>query len=355
MKILVTGGAGFIGSALIRHIINNTQHEVLNIDLLTYAGSELSLDSIKGNPRYSFRKVDIADPVNVRNCLSNFKPDFVMNLAAETHVDRSIESPSGFIHSNIFGVFNMLECAKEYWEKLPTAKKETFRFHQISTDEVFGDLPHPDTHTGDLKSFSEDDRYEPSSPYSASKAAGDHLVRAWSRTYGLPTIITNCSNNYGPYHYPEKLIPLTISRALRGQNIPIYGNGSQIRDWLFVEDHARALELVVTKGKPGETYNIGGQNEYRNIQVVDMICDRLQAVLPDRIKIFQKTHFRELKTFVQDRPGHDMRYSIDASKIKSELGWEPIESFQSGLEKTIQWNLENFDWISAVTESGKKK
>ncbi len=338
MKILVTGGAGFIGSAVIRHIISRTSDSVINVDKLTYAGNLESLHSVDQNTRYSFEHVDICDRAALDRVFSEHQPDAVMHLAAESHVDRSISGPSEFIQTNIIGTYTLLEAARAYWMSLEPNRKATFRFHHISTDEVYGDLEGPE----DL--FTETTPYQPSSPYSASKASSDHLVRAWARTYGLPTLVTNCSNNYGPFHFPEKLIPLVILNALEGKPLPIYGKGDQIRDWLYVEDHARALYKVVTEGEVGETYNIGGHNEKQNIEVVQTVCSLLDELRPD-------SKFRphvELLTYVQDRPGHDLRYAIDASKIQRELGWVPEETFESGIRKTVQWYLDNPEWVEHV-------
>ena len=340
MKILVTGGAGFIGSALVRHIINNTDNSVVNVDKLTYAGNLESLASIADNDRYLFERVDICNKVELVRIFNAYKPDVVMHLAAESHVDRSIDSPDDFIQTNIVGTYNMLEVARAYWLDLADTKKVSFRFHHISTDEVYGDLESDD----DL--FTEDTPYAPSSPYSASKAASDHLVRAWHRTYKLPIIITNCSNNYGPYHFPEKLIPLVILNALDGKPLPIYGAGDQVRDWLYVEDHARALFTVITKGVIGETYNIGGHNEKANIEVVKLICDLLDELVP-----LDAGSYHAQITNVADRPGHDQRYAIDAGKIAAELGWIPEETFDSGLRKTVLWYLENQEWCNNVNTS----
>ena len=334
MKLLVTGGAGFIGSAVIRHIITNTQDEVVNLDKLTYAGNLESLAEVSDSERYSFEQVDICDRPEVDRVLAQHQPDAIMHLAAESHVDRSIDGPTEFIETNIVGTYTLLEASRQYWQALGGDKKANFRFHHISTDEVYGDLEGPEG------LFTEETSYAPSSPYSASKASSDHLVRAWQRTYGLPTLITNCSNNYGPYHFPEKLIPLMILNALEGKALPVYGKGDQIRDWLYVEDHARALYKVVTEGKPGETYNIGGHNEIKNIDVVKAICTLLDELAPTQHSTL-KTQHSKLITHVADRPGHDQRYAIDASKIQRELGWQPQESFASGLRKTVIWYLQN--------------
>ena len=339
-KILVTGGAGFIGSAVVRHIIQNTQDSVVNVDKLTYAGNLESLTEVANNPRYAFEQVDICDRAELDRVFAQHQPDAVMHLAAESHVDRSIDSACEFIQTNIVGTFNLLEAARAYWQQMPSEKREAFRFHHISTDEVYGDLHGTD----DL--FTETTPYAPSSPYSASKASSDHLVRAWLRTYGLPTIVTNCSNNYGPYHFPEKLIPLMILNALDGKPLPVYGDGMQIRDWLFVEDHARALYQVVTEGVVGETYNIGGHNEKANIEVVKTICALLEELVPE--KPAGVARYEDLITFVQDRPGHDVRYAIDAAKISRELGWKPQETFESGIRKTVQWYLDNKTWWQNV-------
>ena len=347
MRILVTGGAGFIGSALIRHLINDTEHEVLNLDKLTYAGNLESLAGIAQSPRYRFLQADIADSAVVNLALDEFQPDAIMHLAAESHVDRSIDGPAAFIQTNIVGTYALLESTKAYWMQLDAERKAAFRFHHISTDEVYGDLHGTD----DL--FLETTPYSPSSPYSASKAASDHLVRAWQRTYGLPVLITNCSNNYGPYHFPEKLIPLVILNALEGKPLPIYGNGQQVRDWLFVEDHARALLRVVTAGVVGETYNIGGHNEKQNIEVVQGICELLEELAPS--KPADLAHYRDLITYVKDRPGHDLRYAIDASKIQRELGWVPQESFATGLRKTVQWYLHNLEWCRNVQDGSYQR
>lgn len=341
-SILITGGAGFIGSAVVRHIINSTQDSVINVDKLTYAGNLESLIEIEDNSRYVFEQVDICDRKTLEQIFDKYQPDALMHLAAESHVDRSIDSAGEFIQTNIIGTYTLLEVARTYWNGLSEKKKAAFRFHHISTDEVYGDLE------GTTALFIETTPYSPSSPYSASKAASDHLVRAWLRTYGLPTIVTNCSNNYGPYHFPEKLIPLMILNALEGKKLPVYGNGQQIRDWLFVEDHARALYKVVTEGKVGETYNIGGHNEKANIEVVRTICRLLEELVPNKPAGISK--YEDLITFVTDRPGHDVRYAIDASKIERELGWKPQESFESGIRKTVEWYLNNKQWWSRVLD-----
>ena len=345
MRILVTGGAGFIGSAVIRHIIENTHHHVLNVDKLTYAGNLESLRSIEKSERYKFSQTDICDQVVLERIFHEFQPDSVMHLAAESHVDRSIDGPAAFIQTNIVGTYSLLEAARKYWLSLTLNAKEAFRFHHISTDEVYGDLE------GTTDLFTETTPYTPSSPYSASKASSDHLVRAWQRTYGLPTIVTNCSNNYGPYHFPEKLIPLVILNALDAKPLPIYGKGDQIRDWLFVEDHARALYQVVTEGVVGETYNIGGHNEKQNIEVVKTICKILDELKPQSTG--QK--YETLITFVKDRPGHDLRYAIDAAKIEKELGWTPQETFETGIRKTVAWYLNNLDWCHRVQDGSYQR
>ncbi|MBW4201624.1 dTDP-glucose 4,6-dehydratase [Enterobacter cloacae subsp. cloacae] len=350
MKILVTGGAGFIGSAVIRHIINNTQDCVVNVDKLTYAGNLESLREVSDSDRYVFEHADICDKITMEKIFAAHQPDAVMHLAAESHVDRSITGPAAFIETNIVGTYVLLETSRAYWSALDERAKSTFRFHHISTDEVYGDLPHPDEHhrSSSLPLFTEKTAYAPSSPYSASKASSDHLVRAWIRTYGLPGIVTNCSNNYGPFHFPEKLIPLVILNALENKALPIYGKGDQIRDWLYVEDHARALYTVLTTGKTGETYNIGGYNEKKNIEVVHTICDLLDEIVP------KTTSYRDQITYVTDRPGHDRRYAIDARKITAELGWKPQETFESGIRKTVEWYLNNQEWVSNV-QSGAYK
>ena len=353
--ILITGGAGFIGSAVARHLINDTHHYVINIDKLTYAGNLESLTSICDNPRYCFEQVNICDSKEISRVFHQYQPDIIMHLAAESHVDRSIDGPGEFIQTNIVGTYNLLEQARMYWSQLEAGKKKGFRFHHISTDEVYGDLPHPDEYQSlgkeeTLPLFSETTPYAPSSPYSASKASSDHLVRAWYRTYNLPIIVTNCSNNYGPFHFPEKLIPLIILNALQGESLPVYGKGHQIRDWLYVEDHARALVLVATTGEIAETYNIGGHNEKQNIEVVYAICELLEELVPNKPEGIK--HYKDLITFVRDRAGHDARYAIDASKITKELNWTPIETFESGIRKTVQWYLDNEDWYRNV-QNGK--
>jgi dTDP-glucose 4,6-dehydratase len=335
MKIIVTGGAGFIGSAVVRALIADTDWQVVNLDKLTYAGNLDSLASVSGNPRYRFVKLDICDGPGVKALLATEQPDAIMHLAAESHVDRSIDGPSAFVQTNVVGTFNLLESALAYWRSLPAAKREGFRFHHVSTDEVYGSL-------GAEGLFCEESRYEPNSPYSASKAASDHFVRAWYHTYGFPSLITNCSNNYGPFHFPEKLIPLNILRGLDAKPMPVYGKGENVRDWLFVEDHARALIMVIQKGRLGEVYNIGGSAERRNIDVVYAICDLLDEMVPTG------RSRRELISFVTDRPGHDLRYAIDATKIRDELGWRPRENFESGLTKTVRWYLDNKPWWERI-------
>jgi len=342
MKFLITGGAGFIGSAVIRHIINCTNHSVVNVDKLTYAGNLESLTSIDGNDRYVFERVDICDAGKIKRVLNMHQPDVIMHLAAESHVDRSIDGPGEFIQTNIVGTYVLLEQAKEYWSSLDNDKKNDFRFHHVSTDEVYGDLEGVD----DL--FTETTSYAPSSPYSAAKASSDHLVRAWQRTFGLPTLITNCSNNYGPYQFPEKLIPLIILNALEGKDLPIYGDGKQVRDWLYVNDHARALLHVALNGKVGETYNIGGHNEMQNIEVIKVVCAILDDLMPSQHKGVSK--YEQLITYVTDRAGHDVRYAIDASKIANELGWVPDETFETGIRKTVQWYLDNQIWCDRVKD-----
>ena len=338
MRILVTGGAGFIGSALVRHLVGHSEHEVLNLDKLTYAGVLSSLRSVENNPRYRFVQADICDAAAVRDVIADFRPQVIAHLAAESHVDRSIDGPGAFIETNIVGTFTMLQEALRFWRTLDEDAKAAFRFHHISTDEVFGSL-------GDTGLFTETTPYDPRSPYSASKAGSDHLVRAWHETYGLPTLVTNCSNNYGPNHFPEKLIPLIIIRALGGEELPVYGDGSNVRDWLYVEDHARALRAVFERGVPGETYNVGGNAERRNLQVVETIC----AVL-DRLQPKPEGRYADQIRFVTDRPGHDRRYAIDAGKIRSELGWAPQETFEAGIEKTVRWFLDNRDWWQDILD-----
>ena len=339
-KIIVTGGAGFIGSAVVRQLIDQKGFNVINLDKLTYAGNLDSLSEIAHSDRYLHEMVDICDANELANVFNKHKPNFVMHLAAESHVDRSIDGPDDFIKTNINGTFNLLETARHYFENLEDIDKKNFRFHHISTDEVYGDL------VGSNDLFTEETSYSPSSPYSASKAASDHLVRAWNRTYRLPVIITNCSNNYGPYHFPEKLIPHVILNALHGKPLPVYGDGQQIRDWLYVEDHARALIKVVTEGEIGETYNIGGHNEKTNLEVVKTICDILEELLPKKPQGIKNYH--DLITFVKDRPGHDVRYAIDASKIQHKLGWVPQETFETGLLKTVKWYIDNREWWERV-------
>ena len=375
MKLLVTGGAGFIGSAVIRHIIQHTQDSVVNIDKLTYAGNLESLSAVSASARYRFEQVDICDRAALDQVFSEHQPDAVMHLAAESHVDRSIDGPAEFIQTNIVGTYQLLEAARAYWNSLDNQRKQAFRFHHISTDEVYGDLPHPNDENSvdrasaqhvDLKTnlqeqqglplFTEATAYAPSSPYSASKASSDHLVRAWQRTYGLPILVTNCSNNYGPYHFPEKLIPLVILNALEGKPLPIYGAGDQIRDWLYVEDHACALYTVICQGQVGETYNIGGHNEKQNIEVVRTICSLLDELAPAATRQLTApngtplVNYSDLLTHVADRPGHDRRYAIDASKIQRELNWLPAETFETGLRKTVQWYLDNQAWCQRVQD-----
>lgn len=342
-RFLVSGGAGFIGSALVRHLLNETPHSVCNVDKLTYAGNLESLDTNWDSERYQFHHVDICDAQTLERVFGAFQPTAVMHLAAESHVDRSIDGPASFIETNIVGTYTLLEVTRRYWSTLPSDARANFRFHDIFTDEAYGDL-------GDsLALFAEETPYAPSSPYSESKASSDHLVRAWNRTYGLPTLVTNCSNNYGPYHFPEKLIPHIILNALEGRALPVYGDGSQIRDWLYVDDHARALVEVVTRGNIGETYNIGGHNEKRNIEVVESICDLLDEMAPwGSDECGSRRSYSELISFVKDRPGHDQRYAIDASKIERELSWRPRESFESGIRKTVRWYLDNRRWWEHV-------
>jgi dTDP-glucose 4,6-dehydratase len=335
MKFIVTGGAGFIGSAMIRFLIDETDHSVLNIDKLTYAGNLQSLTSVEENPRYQFVNADICDADKMTALVADFQPDKIMHLAAESHVDRSVDAPGEFIQTNIIGTFNLLNAARSYYE---SSSHKDFMFHHISTDEVFGSL-------GDDGFFTEETSYDPRSPYSASKASSDHLVRAWGETYGLPIVVTNCSNNYGHYQFPEKLIPLIIMNAFNEKPLPVYGDGSNVRDWLHVDDHARALYLVATEGKPFETYNIGGKNEKTNLQVVDTICDLLEAVKPRA----GQARYKDLITHVQDRPGHDFRYAIDTSKIERELGWKPQETFETGMARTVQWYLAHQAWCDSVS------
>ncbi len=339
MKILVTGGAGFIGSAVIRHLIRDTEHAVVNLDKLTYAGNLESLAEVNGNPRYAFERVDIGDAREVARVLQVHRPDAVMHLAAESHVDRSIDGPAEFIETNIVGTYTLLEAARKYWGALEGPVKAAFRFHHISTDEVYGSL-------GPTGLFTEETAYQPNSPYSASKAASDHLVRAWLHTYGLPMVTTNCSNNYGPYQFPEKLIPVVIQNGLAGKPLPVYGKGDNVRDWLYVDDHARALVLVLTRGRVGETYNIGGNSEQTNLDVVRAICALLDELAPDA----RIGRHESLIKFVQDRPGHDRRYAIDAGKIRRELGWSPGETFASGLRSTVRWYLDNSNWCRRVLD-----
>ena len=345
--ILITGGAGFIGSAVIRHIINNTRHSVVNVDKLTYAGNLESLGSIEDNERYSFEQVDICDASEIKRVFNQHRPDIVMHLAAESHVDRSIDGPGEFIQTNIVGTYVLLEEARGYWSNLDNDKKNNFRFHHVSTDEVYGDLEGTD----DL--FTEETSYAPSSPYSAAKASSDHLVRAWQRTFKFPTLITNCSNNYGPYQFPEKLIPLIILNALEGKDLPIYGDGKQIRDWLYVDDHARALLHVALTGEIGETYNIGGHNEMQNIDVVKTVCNILDELAPSKLDNIEK--YEQLIAYVGDRAGHDVRYAIDATKIADQLKWIPNETFETGIRKTVQWYLDNMIWCKHVQDGSYQR
>ena len=342
MRFLITGGAGFIGSAVIRHLIDDSSHEVLSLDKLTYAGNLESLSSVDGSDRYQFVQADICNVDSLKTIFDDFQPDIVMHLAAESHVDRSIDGPAEFIQTNIVGTYHLLEVSRAYWQSLQGDKQSQFRFHHVSTDEVYGDLEGTD----DL--FLETTSYEPSSPYSASKASSDHLVRAWNRTYGLPIVITNCSNNYGPYQFPEKLIPHMILNAISGKTLPVYGDGLQIRDWLHVEDHARALGKVALEAKDGETYNIGGHNEVKNIDVVKILCALLEDLVPNKPEGVDK--YENLITYVKDRPGHDVRYAIDASKIQRDLGWVPEETFETGLSKTVEWYLSNQTWWQRVLD-----
>jgi len=337
MKIVVTGGAGFIGSAVIRHLIRQTTHEVVNVDALTYAGNLANVEEVSSDPRYQFAQMDICDAAAVRQLFEHHRPDRIMHLAAESHVDRSIDGPAAFIQTNVVGTYTLLEAARSHWSTLTGSARDQFRFLHVSTDEVYGSL-------GDAGLFTEETPYDPSSPYSASKAASDHLVRAWQRTFGLPTLVTNCSNNYGPYQFPEKLIPVIIQNALAGKPLPIYGQGKNVRDWLYVDDHARALCLVLDRGEIGRTYNIGGCNERQNIEVVRTICSLLDELRPDS----GHAPHAQLMQFVADRPGHDQRYAIDASRIRDELGWVPVETFETGLRKTVAWYLENQGWMQRV-------
>lgn len=344
-RVIVTGGAGFIGSAVIRHLLQTDSFSVLNLDKLTYAGNLESLKSVADSPRYRFLQADICDRKAVERAFAEFRPDAVMHLAAESHVDRSIDGPSAFVHTNIVGTATLLEAATAFWRALPEGgpAREAFRFQHISTDEVYGSL-------GAEGLFTESTPYDPRSPYSASKAASDHLVMAWHHTYGLPVLVTNCSNNYGPFHFPEKLIPLIILNALDGQPLPVYGKGDNVRDWLYVADHAKALRIVFEKGVPGETYNVGGNNERTNLQVVEAVCDVLDALRPDRLAERSLCSFKELITFVADRPGHDHRYAIDATKLRTQLGWVPEENFETGIRKTVQWYLDNAWWWQPIRE-----
>lgn len=342
MKILLTGGAGFIGSNLIHYLIENTNHKIVNVDKLTYAGNLISLKDIEENERYSFEKIDICNYDNVRDLFHKYSPDAVMHLAAESHVDRSIDGPGEFIQTNIVGTYNLLQNAFNYWKSLDGEKKNSFRFLHVSTDEVFGSL-------GETGFFTETTPYDPKSPYSASKASSDHLVRAWQHTFGLPSMITNCSNNYGPYQFPEKLIPVVILNAINGKDIPIYGKGDNVRDWLYVEDHAAALYKVISNGVVGETYNIGGKNEMKNIDIVNIICEIL-----DELKPKSNGSYKDQIKFVKDRPGHDKRYAIDPAKIEKELGFKPAHNFNEGIRKTVEWYLNNLDWCEAVMQNKYK-
>jgi len=345
IKILITGGAGFIGSAVIRHVIQHTPHVVLNVDKLTYAGNLANVAQVAGDPRYQFAEVDICDAQAMSTLLADFQPQAILHLAAESHVDRSIDAPGAFVDTNIMGTYTLLEAARRHWQALSTQGQADFRFHHVSTDEVYGDLGASEG------LFTEASAYAPSSPYAASKASSDHLVRAWHRTYGLPVILTHCSNNYGPYQYPEKLIPLMILNSLEGQPLPVYGGGQQVRDWLYVEDHARALVTALTQGRVGASYNIGGHNALQNIEVVREVCELLEELLPGHAQARSAAHprgFAGLITSVADRPGHDTRYAIDAGKIQRELGWRPMETFATGLRKTVQWVLAHKDWAEQV-------
>jgi len=344
LNIIVTGGAGFIGSAVIRQYIKDTEHTIINVDALTYAGNLESLQAVENSPRYHFEHANICDKDAMERIFNHYQPDAIMHLAAESHVDRSIDGPADFIQTNIVGTCNLLEVARAYWNSLAEDKKGSFRFHHVSTDEVYGDLD-------ETSFFTEETAYDPNSPYSASKASSDHLVRAWHRTYGFPVVITNCSNNYGSHQFPEKLIPLVTLNALEGKPLPIYGNGMQIRDWLHVDDHTRALRLVLETGKDGETYNIGGHNEKTNLEVVKTICDMLDKMVPASPYIPHE----QLITYVSDRPGHDVRYAIDADKIDQQLGWTPEETFESGIEKTIQWYLDNQQWCQNVQDGSYQR
>lgn len=344
MTVIVTGGAGFIGSAFVRYLVLEKKMKVINVDKLTYAGNLESLSAVSQDPLYIFENVDVCESDRLKAVFDKYQPDAVIHLAAESHVDRSIDGPSAFIETNIVGTYTLLEVSRQYWRGLPPNRRETFRLHHVSTDEVYGDLGESGVF------FTESTPYAPSSPYSASKASSDHLVRAWHRTYGLPVVLTSCSNNYGPYHFPEKLIPLMILNGLEGKPLPVYGCGDQVRDWLYVEDHARALFEVLTRGRIGETYNIGGRNEKCNLEVVEMLCDLLQDLAPN-----SQQQYRQLITFVQDRPGHDLRYAIDASKIERELGWVPQETFETGLRKTVEWYLANQAWCSRVQDGSYRR
>jgi dTDP-glucose 4,6-dehydratase len=340
LKILVTGGAGFIGSALVRHLLNNTQHRVLNVDALTYAGNLSSLKAVENSDRYRFQKADICDTAHVAGLIDKFEPDIITHLAAESHVDRSIDGPAAFIQTNLVGTFSLLSVALDYWRGLSVDRQAKFRFHHISTDEVFGSL-------GNRGYFTEASAYDPRSPYSASKAGADHLVSAWGHTYGLPVLVTNCSNNYGPFHFPEKLVPLMIIKCLAGEPLPVYGKGENVRDWLYVDDHVRALQAVFERGRAGESYMIGGRSERTNLEVVNTICDALDVIRPRT----DGKSYRQQIIFVADRPGHDFRYAIDPAKIEAELGWRAVESFDSGIKKTISWYLENHQWWDGIISS----